>query len=419
MKKLVVIVVLIVAAGVAWHFQGQRVREYLKKRNAPVYTTAKVEKGSIAWNVQATGKIEPILKVQIGSFVSGPIVELHAGFNDYVEKGQLLAKVDPRLYKAAVLRDQAAYDRTKAEILRVKANLQKAENNMRRAEELYDINAEYISESELDQLKYDLEAIEAELEIAILAVKQAQANLDNSQLNLEYTDIRAPSSGIIIDRKIEPGQTLVAQFQTPELFVLAPDMDKRMWIMADVVEADVGHILRAQKENRPVEFSVDAYEGELFNGKIIQVRQNPTSEQNVVTYPVVVETANPNLKLLPGMTANLTFEIEQRHDVLKIPGPAIRYVPTDSKYVREDDKEILEGVQSNSDEDKLNVEPSAAERVEANRKRRQRHVWVQEDDKLRAIPVEFGLSDGRFYELVEGELAEGQQLVTGKEEKRS
>ncbi len=199
--------------------------------------------------------------------------------------------------------------------------------------------------------------------------------------------------------------------------MLAPDMDQRMWIHAEVIEADIGHVLRAKEDGGPVKFSVDAYEDDLFTGKILQVRQNPTTEQNVVTYPVVVETSNPDLKLLPGMTANLTFEIEQRELVLKIPGPAIRFVP-DAKFVCEEDKEILEGTKTNED-DEVATEPTAESRVEANRKRRQRHVWMNNgDDKLKAIPIEFGISDGRFYELVDGELEDGAELVTGIEERK-
>ncbi len=222
--------------------------------------------------------------------------------------------------------------------------------------------------------------------------------------------------GVIIDRKIDQGQTLAAQFQTPELFVLAPDMDQRMWVHASVVEAEVGHILRAQQEGRPVTFYVDAYKDQLFEGKIHQVRQNSTSEQNVVTYPVIVETPNPGSKLMPGMTANLSFEIETRMDVLLIPGQAIRFLP-DAAHVRKEDKKILEGSEEEAD-DELIQDLSAASRVDANRKRRLRHVWVKDGEKLKAVQIEFGLDDGRWYELVEGELKEGMELVTGTESKR-
>ncbi len=187
MKKLLF---LLIAAGIgtaSWYLAGPKVRQYWKDRNKPEFTTENVETGSIAWTVQATGTIQPVLKVQIGSFVSGPIVELYADFNDRVEEGQLLAKVDPRIYKAAVDRDEAVLDRTKADVERVKARLQQATNNYRRACELAEINPEYISANELDRLKYERKGIEAELKIAELQIKQSEGQLDNSQLNLEYT----------------------------------------------------------------------------------------------------------------------------------------------------------------------------------------------------------------------------------------
>ena len=299
---------------------------HFKTRNAPKFRTAKVTRGAIVWDVRTSGTIEPVLKVSIGTFVSGPIIEVNVDYNDAVEKGDLLAKVDPRIYNAAYSRDEAALATTKAEVLRVKANLQLATNDERRARELNEISAEYISASEMDQFRFARQALEAQLVVAEENVKQAEARLFDSRTNLDYTNIVAPQSGIVIDNKIDTGQTLAAQFQTPELFVLAPDMDKRMWINARVVEADVGYILRAMAEQRPVQFYVDAYEGELFEGKTIQVRRNPVENQTVVTYPVIVETPNPDMKLLPGMTANLSFEIEKKNDVVQIPGAAIRFL---------------------------------------------------------------------------------------------
>jgi HlyD family secretion protein len=390
------------------------IRGYLKQRNAPKFRVAKVKRGDLKWEVEATGKVEPVLKVTIGSFVSGPIVEIFADFNQKVEKGELLAKVDPRIYKAAVARDQAVLATAQAEVLRVQANLQQAINDEKRARDLLEINPDYISDTEMDQFRYARQALDAQLAVAEQTVKQAEASLRNSEANLAYTDITAPTAGIVIDRKIDTGQTLAAQFQTPELFVLAPDMDKRMWIHASVNESDVGHVLTAQAENRPVEFFVEAYDDTLFTGCIRQVRQNPTEDQNIVTYPVIVESPNPDMKLLPGMTANLSFEIEKREDVLLIPGAAIRFLP-DAKHVREEDKKILEGVAEEEEEEDVLTERAAQERVEANRRRRKRHVWIKEGEKLRAVEIEYGLSDGRWYELVNGDLAEGQELVTGLE----
>ena len=386
-----------------------RVRSYWREKQRPKFRTAKVEQGPIRWEVRTTGKVEPVLKVIIGSFVSGPIIKLPVDFNDWVEEGQLLAKVDPQLYEAAVSQSEAAWATAKAQVLRVNADLQLAINDEKRAQKLREINYEYISDSEMDQYRFTRQAQEAQLAISEQSVAQAAATLENSRTNLEYTNIVAPVSGVVIDRKIDPGQTIAVQFQTPELFVIAPEMNERMWVHASVVEADIGHILQADKENRPVEFTVDAYEDLLFEGAIHQVRQNPTSDQNVVTYPVIVETRNEDLKLLPGMTANLSFEIDQRENAILIPGAAIRFLP-EEKYVREEDKAILEGSQK-----EILASRSATDRVEANRRRRTRHVWIAEGDQLKAVEIEFGISDGRVYELVKGELKSGDELVTGVE----
>ncbi len=383
MKRLIkwTLILAVLGAGIALGVPGMRA--HWKTRNAPKFRTAKVTSGAIVWDVRTSGTIEPVLKISIGTFVSGPIIEVNVDFNDAVNKGDLLAKVDPRIYKAAYARDEAALATTKAEVLRVEANLQLAKNDERRAKELNEISSDYIAASEMDQFRFARQALEAQLMVAQENVKQAAARLFDSKTSLDYTDIVAPRSGIVIDKKIDTGQTLAAQFQTPELFVLAPDMDKRMWIHARVVEADVGHILRAMDEHRPVQFYVDAYEGELFEGRTIQVRRNPVENQTVVTYPVIVETPNPDMKLLPGMTANLSFEIEKKSDIVQIPGAAIRFLP-DVKYVRETDKAILEGVSNESEEEGASAAPpSAADTVDANRKRRQRHVWVKEGDKLR------------------------------------
>ena len=410
MKKLFLILFIVGALVAAGIVGKPRFDEWQAERNRPEFETVSIERGEIEWFVQTIGTIKPVLEVHIGSFVSGPIVELNAEFNEKVEEGKLLAKVDPRIYKAAVERDTAALLRAKADVERVQARLQQAINDLKRAKRLQQINDGYISQSEMDQLRFSKDAQQAELKVAKLQIQQAQANLDNSELNLQYTRITAPDSGIIIDRKIQPGQTLAAQFQTPELFVLAPEMDERMWVHASVVEADIGHVIKAQKEEREVQFYVDAYEDELFTGKIIQVRQNPLTDQNVVSYPVIVETTNEDLKLLPGMTANLSFQVDKRTDILKIPSEAIRFLPPDKTHVREEDHDILDGKEK-EERSAESGEGSAEQRIEMTRRRRRRHVWVKQDDKLKAIEIEFGITDGKYYELVEGELEEGQELV--------
>lgn len=230
-------------------------------------------------------------------------------------------------------------------------------------------------------------------------------------MNLEYTDIRSPVAGRMIDRKIDRGQTLAAQFQTPQLFVVAPNMEEEMHVFASVDEADIGLIRRAQQRDALVEFTVDAYPDDLFTGTIAEIRFNPTTVQNVVTYPVVVTAPNPELKLLPGMTANISFQIEKRSDVLKVPNAALRFYP-ERDQVREQDRKLLEGGGDDETNDAIDSR-SAAEDADAKRRRNRRHVWIAEGELLRAVEIETGISDSQFSELVAGELKEGQKLVTG------
>ncbi len=416
MKRIFFWLILIGSLGAGSLAGYPSMKAKMAERSKPEFYTDKVRKGEIQWTVEATGALQPVLEVQVGSFVSGPIIELNVDFNDKVQKGDLLAKVDPRIYKAAVQRDQAALSRSRADVDRVKATLQQAINDETRAKKLRDVNEGYISDTEMDQLRFAREGLEAQLEVAKLQIDQASANLENTTANLEYTDIVAPVSGIVIDRKIDPGQTLAAQFQTPELFVIAPDMDERMWVKANIIEADVGHVLKAQRDDRTVKFYVDAYEGELFEGKIVQVRQNSTNEQNVVTYPVIVETPNPDMKLMPGMTATLSFEIDKSEDALLVPSSALRYLP-DAKLVKEEYKSLIFNKDAEKEDD---FEPSAEARVEATRKRKKRYVWIREEGEelLKAVEIEFGISDGKYYEITKGEgLEEGTELIVGVKNK--
>jgi HlyD family secretion protein len=232
-----------------------------------------------------------------------------------------------------------------------------------------------------------------------------------------YTKILAPVDGIIIDRKVDQGQTLASQFQTPELFVIAPDLDKKVNIFASVDEADIGLISKAKDEGQPVRFTVDAYPNEIFeNGIIRQVRLASTTEQNVVTYPVVVETSNEGMKLLPGMTANLSFQIEKKTDVIKIPNAALRFYP-DRAQVHPDDRTILDGVSEERSEDNVASNQSASEKFDANQKRSERYVWYQDGDFLRAIKVRIGISDSRYTELLDKSIDVDKELVIGEKPK--
>ena len=260
-----------------------------------------------------------------------------------MKKDQLLAKVDPRLLSAAVERDKATLATQKAELARVDAQLQQARNNEERARKLASTSKDFLSDTEMDQYRFGRMALEAQRELALASIAQAQASLKNSEANLGYTEIRSPVDGIVIDRKVDPGQTMAAAFQTPEMFIVAPDLEKHVYIYANVDEADIGQIKQAKERGHAVKFTVDAYRDDLFEGKISQVRMSSTTTQNVVTYPVVIEASNPGLKLMPGMTASVTFLIEGKDNVLQLPAAALRFVPQ-SIQVRPEDRHYLDSV---------------------------------------------------------------------------
>lgn len=390
----------------------------ISERNKPRWRTAKVEKGSITAVVNATGTVKPVKSVQVGSFVSGPIQELYVEFNQEVKQNELLARIDPRLFAADVARDKAVLATRIADVKRAEALLQQAVNDEKRAANLKRRNEDFIAQAELDQVKFNRMSLEAQLEIAKASVEQAQASLTNSQANLDYTEIRSPEDGMIIDRKVDPGQTLAAQFQTPELFVVGVGMRDQMYIFADVDESEIGLIRQAAEDKQPVTFTVDAYPDNLFEGRIVEVRFSSAETQNVVTYPVVVGAPNGDLKLLPGMTANLSFQVSRSAGATKIPKSALRFYPPDPKYVHPDDRKILEGDQepkasATDDELEETGDAAASERIEARAKRQKRHVWIVDGEFLRAIEVRVGISDHRFSELISGSVTEGQELVTG------
>lgn len=389
--------------------------KYWKQRNRPQWRADQVVRGDIVAVVNATGQVKPVLSVQVGSFVSGPIVDLPGEFNQEVKEGDLLAKIDERIYKANRDQDTATLKIRRAEVKRVLSLLHQAQNDEQRGLALRAKNESFLSDAERDQLQFNRESLEAQLEVAEAAVEQAEASLENSKANLGYTNITSPVDGIVIDRKIDPGQTLAASFQTPQLFVVAPRMREKMHVHAMIDEADIGLIREAKERQLTVEFTVDAYLDDLFQGTIEEIRYSSTTTQNVVTYPVIVAAANPDLKLLPGMTANLSFRVDERKDVLRIPNAALRFFP-ESQYVREEDRNLLEGTGGDIGEEKEKPSEqriSANERAEARRRRTKRHVWVEDGEFLKAIPIEVGLSDSRYTELLSGDVKEGQSLVTG------
>ncbi len=418
--KFIVFFALVGVAGAASYKPAQK---YWQERNRIQWDTVKVAKGDITRYVNSTGEIKPVLSVSVGSFVSGPIVELNVDFNDQVKKGDLLAKVNPRLFVANVQQAEASLATRVAELERVEAQLQQSLNNYNRGKRLRDKNADFLSDRELDVLVYEVKSLQAQRRLAKSAILQATAALENSKANLEYTDITAPVDGVVIDRKIDPGQTLAAQFQTPELFIVAPDLREKVHVFASVNEAYIGLIQQAQKEDRPVQFTVEAHPEDLFDGTIEQIRVSSTAEQTVVTYPVVIAAANPDLKLLPGMTATISFEVDATEDVVKIPNEALRFYPADAKWVRPEDRKLLDSSrwtstsmfdEVESSDEGIEQDLTAGEKTKAHRENSKRHVWTEDGDFLRAIEIETGLSDMKFTEVVSGKLEIGDDLVTGK-----
>jgi HlyD family secretion protein len=413
LRALVIIaIVLVGAAGLAAVGYQPAVNAW-RKQNMPKWRTAEVVEGDVIEVVNATGSIKPVLQVSVGSFVSGPVLELHCEFNQEVKKGELLAKIDPRIYQAQVDSAQASLDTRVAEVLRVKEQLKLAERDEARAKNLLKEDSDFIAAAEVDRVTFGRSVLEKQRDSAIAAEKQAEYQLKRAQADLDYCKILSPVDGIVINRKIDPGQTLAAQFQTPELFIVAPDMRKKMHVHASVDEADIGLIKEAQQRKLPVSFTVDAYDT-LFEGAIEEIRLSSTTTQNVVTYPVVVAATNPELKLLPGMTANISFEVDRAERVVKIPNSALRFFPN-PRYVRKQDKALVEGKAAEDEEEKQIAEASlsASDRAQARAARSRRHVWVVDNYELRAVEVVIGLSDSKYSQLVSGDLKVGDKLVVG------
>jgi len=435
---ILIVLAILIGTGVAGY---QPAMYYWELRNMPKWRLAEVSEGEIIRVVNATGTIKPVLQISVGAFVSGPIdttfqlTDKHgnklfdkdglplnlAEFNQEVTAGQVLGKIDPRIPAANVAQSQAALDSRKADKKRIVALLKQATNDAQRAKDLEKEDSRFIAKAELDRVNFNKESLEAQLELAEASIKQADAQLKLSEANLGYTNILSPVDGIIINRKIDPGQTLAAQFQTPELFVVAPEMRKKMHVHASVDEADVGLIKIAQLNKLPVTFTVDAYDT-LFKGVVEEIRLSAATTQNVVTYPVVVAAPNPDLQLLPGMTANISFEVDRRDKAIKIPNGALRFFPQ-PQHVRTEDRPLLEGkIEEQRPANANEVQESglsAAEHFEARRKRNLRHVWVVDGHKLKAVEVVVGLADSRFTELVSGKLKLGDKLVTGIEPPKS
>ncbi|MGW8257641.1 MAG: efflux RND transporter periplasmic adaptor subunit [Thermoguttaceae bacterium] len=422
-----------------------KLRAVWRKSAAERFRTGIIRRGDLKFEVRCSGTIQPVLSVQVGSYVSGPIQKVCVDFNDRVKKGQILAELDPKVYKAQCRQAKASLAHAIADLKQCQAKLYQTDRDFKRAKELYKISdipgvdhpIKGIADSEYDLAKANFEMSEANVEIAKATVEQNKAALDMVETNLGYTTIRSPVDGIVIDRKVDAGQTLASQFQTPVMFVVAPDLEKKVYIMASVDEADIGLVREAETNGQPVIFTVDAYQDEKFEGKIRQVRLGPKEGQanmpvTVVTYTVVVEAPNKELKLMPGMTANLFFQIEKHENVLKISNAALRFHPR-PEYVHPKHRALLEGLAKKKEPQKEDSEEKAAslqpddeqeafgkdtssDADEGNEKTvggAKKYVWLLDGDLLSPLEIEVGISDGKYTELLHGDLKGDQKMVTG------
>src|SRR6202790_2810401 len=304
-------------------------------RNAQAqHFTAKVERGEIDDVVEATGTINAVITVQVGSQVSGSIAKLNADFNSRVHKGDVVALIDPALFKGALLQAAADLENAKANLVAARANLEKAKAGMVQTKADYDRAVRLtkdgvMSEQQLDLAKSNYDSAKASVGAADANVTQAQAQVSQkdaavtvAQTNLDYTVIRSPIDGTVVARNVDVGQTVAASLQAPTIFTIAQDLTK-MWVYAKTDESDVDNI----KVGKQVSFKVDAFPKDTFRGAVSQVRMNATTVQSVVTYDTIIEFANPQLKLFPGMTAYVTIPVATAQHVLKLPNTALRYKP--------------------------------------------------------------------------------------------
>lgn len=460
-KALIAVIVVLVIAIFAFSQRRQ-------KASAGQYFTAPIETGALRNVVNATGVVQTVVTVQVGSQVSGQVEELYADYNSIVKRGQLLAKLDPRNFQAQVensranvVAAQARVRSGEAEQKTQVANLQSAKANLEAARVTRDNTAVLFqraselsksgvaSRNDYDNAKANADSAQAKLEQAQAAVaqveaqshgteaqleqvkaqlQQAQADLNRSQLNLDYCNIYSPVDGVVISRNIDVGQTIAASLQSPTLFTIANDLT-RMQVNANVDEADIGNI----SDQADVRFTVDAYPNDGFRGRISEIRLNPQTVQNVVTYSVIIGIENPEMKLKPGMTANIIITVDQRESVLKVANAALRYTPPGAQ--REDWRgQRGSAASAPAPGESVNPAPPKREREPAPAQLAPGQKW-NPSDKIRTAPprqavhrpglvyvlnaeqkpeprkVLLGITDGSSTEVVSGELQAGDSVI--------
>jgi HlyD family secretion protein len=375
------------------------------------YTTVKVDKGAISAKVTATGTLSPRHTVQVGAQVSGRVIELDADFNDHVKKGQVIARLDPSVLAAQVTQVRAGLAVARANVVKAQAQAKDAQRQYDRGKLLraQDLNAV----ADVEALEATLEAASAGVLAAKAQVQQSEAQLSQAETNVNYTTISSPVDGVVISRSVDEGQTVAASLQAPTLFTIAEDL-ARMQIDTSVAEGDIGQL----KADMPVEFAVDAFPERTFTGKVRQIRNSPTTVSGVVTYNAVIDVANPDGALRPGMTANVTFVLAAVKDVLRVPAAALRFRPSaDALKIifpngapgggRHGGNGGNGGSGSGARPD-----PAGADGEASPGKSDRKTVWKLVNGLPAPVRVKIGLTDGSLTQITEGTLAVGDELVT-------
>jgi HlyD family secretion protein len=367
----IVLISLVVTAGLA--------ALWLKSQSTPPvrYVTAPVTRGTIARSVTASGAVNPVTTVQVGTYVSGVVQELTCDYNTRVTKGQLCARIDPRPYQTVVDQDQANLASAKAQLGKDQTNLAYAKLTYDRTVDLHDRGI--ASEDSLDSAKSAYEQAEAQAAVDTSAIAQHQAELNAAEINLGYTNIISPVNGTVVSRNVTVGQTVAASFQTPTLFLIATDLAE-MQVDANVSESDIGGV----REGQDASFTVEAFPNRTFNGRVVQVRQAPQTVQNVVTYDVVVSAPNAEQLLKPGMTATVRLVTDHRENALRVPDQALRYTPGSPRP----------------------GDAGAAGPAQ---------IWVLRNGAPVRVPITTGLDDDTEIEIVHGDVKAGDEVILSEQ----
>ncbi len=365
---------------------------------------AEVERGDLVSSVTATGLVNPVIKVDVGSQVSGQIAELLVDYNEEVKAGQVIARLDPQLFESAVAQSRARLKSARANLARTRALAENAAQQHKRVADM--AQSGVAASAEVDTAVADERSATAQVDAAVADVTLSEASLEQAEVNLRYTTIASPIDGVVISRSVAVGQTVAASLSAPTLFVIAGDL-RKMEVHVNVAESDVGKIT----VNMRAKFTVDAFPDREFYGNVRQVRYEAQTTANVVTYDAVVQVDNAKLELRPGMTANVTFITEERKDVLMVPNKAMRYRPPDAP--REEggpggnrgDKGGARGNKGGGRGDKGGAKGTG---------KTTRTVWVQRGGRPQPVLIETGLTDGTNTEVVSGDLREGDKVIVGE-----